>query len=432
MEISAHNLDIIIRANDYALYNGDQILHTPEGAEFCHKGIRLLQQIQREFTFFNDNNNSNINCYSTYCYQKDYIELGLGVLTRNFDGILSCDPFMRKKFSKDIDKLVDKPSINLNDFVNEWLPLHFNYGGSTIVSRVFNDFIHERMPKGYDISLLTYDEAANLVKNYYFSMSYEEQSAVNLLAKYHLAGIITPIFLINLLITPSEYANAVFNLNLPHFRNEVLLKKHLELLENDVFVPPVVRENSSRIDFEKVKDEALSAVEYVTLIKQDAPGAPDLHDLLKNGENYNVEYKSTLRMNLKSGKKDVNIEHASLKTIAGFLNSSGGVLLIGVKDDSSIEGIETDDFDNEDRFSLHFWNLVKSSLGQDISAFIQTSFTQIDEKTVFMVRCNKSTHPVFLKQSSFGEEFFIRMGPSSAKLDISEALQYINERFDKN
>ncbi len=431
MDISVHNLDIIIRANDYALYNKDKIMLTPDGVEFCHKGIRLLQHIQREFIFYNENNESKINCYSIYCYHKDFIELGLGVVTRNFKEILRCDPFMRKKFAKDEDKVLDKSLININDFGSDWLPLHFNYSGSTIVSRVFNQFIHERMPKGYDISLLAYEEAENIIKNYYLSMSDEQKAAINLLAKHHLAGIITPIFLTNLMITPSEYANAVFNLNLPHFRNERLHKKHLELLENDNFNPPVLQENSTRADFEVVRNEALSAVEYIELIKMEAPSVPDLENLLKNGENYSVEYKSTLRMNLKSGKRDVNVEHASMKTIAGLLNSSGGVLLIGVRDDSSIEGIETDDFDNEDRFSLHFWNLVKSSMGQDVSAFIQTSFAQATEKTVFMVRCTKSTHPVFLRQSGFGEEFYIRMGPSSAKLDISEALQYINERFDK-
>jgi predicted HTH transcriptional regulator len=136
-------------------------------------------------------------------------------------------------------------------------------------------------------------------------------------------------------------------------------------------------------------------------------------------------------MNLKSEKKDANIEHASLKTIAAFLNSGGGVLLIGVDDKSGIVGIETDDFDNVDRFSLHFWNLVKTAVGQDISAFLQTCFETVEGKTVFIVRCSKSTRPVFLKQSVFGEEFYIRVGPSSAKLDISEALKYINERFDK-
>jgi hypothetical protein len=36
---------------------------------------------------------------------------------------------------------------------------------------------------------------------------------------------------------------------------------------------------------------------------------------------------------------------------------------------------------------------------------------------------------VFLRQPGFDEEMFIRMGPSSNALDISEALRYIGNHF---
>src|SRR5690606_23865058 len=105
-------------------------------------------------------------------------------------------------------------------------------------------------------------------------------------------------------------------------------------------------------------------------------------------------------------------------------------LLIGVQDNSEILGISADEFDNEDRFSLHFWNLIKASIGQDVSSYIQTKFETIASDTIFIAKCSRSTRPVFLKQSGFNEEFFIRVGPSSAKLEISEALKYIKERFE--
>ena len=49
-------------------------------------------------------------------------------------------------------------------------------------------------------------------------------------------------------------------------------------------------------------------------------------ELIQNGETENVEFKSTLRWNIHTQKKDDAIEHASLKTIAAFLNSYGGTL----------------------------------------------------------------------------------------------------------
>ena len=39
--------------------------------------------------------------------------------------------------------------------------------------------------------------------------------------------------------------------------------------------------------------------------------------------------------------------------------------------------------------------------------------------------------PLFLEQKGFDEEFYIRIGPSSAGLEIREALKYISERFEK-
>jgi len=92
---------------------------------------------------------------------------------------------------------------------------------------------------------------------------------------------------------------------------------------------------------------------------------------------------------------------------------------------------EIDGFPNRDRFSLHFWNLVKASMGEDVGSFIRTSFEEIQSRTVFIVRCAKSPGPVFLKQKGFGEEFYIRIGPSSAKLGIQEALKYIDHRFER-
>ena len=103
--------------------------------------------------------------------------------------------------------------------------------------------------------------------------------------------------------------------------------------------------------------------------------------------------------------------------------------MIGVRDDGSIEGVETDGFPDEDRFSLHFWNLIKSSMGVDVSAYIRTGFERIDGGLVFSVQCAMSPKPVFLNQKGFDEEFYIRVGPSSAKLGIGEALKYIQGRF---
>ena len=62
-------------------------------------------------------------------------------------------------------------------------------------------------------------------------------------------------------------------------------------------------------------------------------------ELILKGENERVEFKSTLRWNLRAEKKDKAITHASLKTIAAFLNTDGGILLIGVADEGTLLGL---------------------------------------------------------------------------------------------
>lgn len=83
-------------------------------------------------------------------------------------------------------------------------------------------------------------------------------------------------------------------------------------------------------------------------------------ELILKGENERVEFKSTLRWNLRAEKKDKAITHASLKTIAAFLNTDGGILLIGVADEGTLLGLNNDKFENEDKLLLFLTNTIKS------------------------------------------------------------------------
>ena len=58
----------------------------------------------------------------------------------------------------------------------------------------------------------------------------------------------------------------------------------------------------------------------------------DVAAVMVDGESDSVEFKSTLRWNLHSDKSDKNIENACLKTVAAFLNTSGGMLIVGADD----------------------------------------------------------------------------------------------------
>jgi len=172
---------------------------------------------------------------------------------------------------------------------------------------------------------------------------------------------------------------------------------------------------------------------YQTLIdgqKKETIDVPlNIDQIIQNGESNEVEFKSTLRLNLHTGNNDSKIEHSVLKTIAGFLNTHGGILTIGVADDGEVVGIVGDGFENEDKMSLHLVNLVKDRMGPTTMPFIHIRFEEYKDNRVMVIECTKVKSPVFLKDGNI-ERFFIRTGPSTTELSASQTQEYIKQKFN--
>ncbi len=151
-------------------------------------------------------------------------------------------------------------------------------------------------------------------------------------------------------------------------------------------------------------------------------------ELIAQGESAKLEFKSTLRWNIQSGKKDKRMEHSVLKTIVAFLNTEGGTLLVGVQDDGKILGIEPDNFRNEDKYLLHFSNLVNEKIGKHYTDNIRWGLKTVGKKKILRVDCEPSAKAVFLKNNS-KEQFFVRSGPSTVLLSTSDVLEYSKKHF---
>jgi len=152
--------------------------------------------------------------------------------------------------------------------------------------------------------------------------------------------------------------------------------------------------------------------------------------LIDAGESNKLEFKSTLRWNLKENKKDNYLSYAILKSVAAFLNTEGGTLLVGIQDDGSVLGIELDKFANEDKYLLHFSNLIQHNIGLDNSKAVFYQLVELEGKKILKVDCEPCNKPIFLTLEG-QEKFFIRSGPASKNLTISEAISYIAERFQR-
>ncbi len=164
------------------------------------------------------------------------------------------------------------------------------------------------------------------------------------------------------------------------------------------------------------------------------PEHRNAEELIKRGESKTLEFKSTVRYSLKEQKIDnVGVTHAVLKTVAAFLNTDGGDLLLGVGDDGSIVGIERDEFETDDKFMLHLAQVVRNGLGDRAGTCIDPRVQVVDGKLVCVVACQRSPEPVFLKwkglEKSADGDFFVRSGPGTIRLGAADAEKYIETRF---
>ncbi|BBP56312.1 hypothetical protein PHLH3_59380 [Pseudomonas sp. St386] len=199
---------------------------------------------------------------------------------------------------------------------------------------------------------------------------------------------------------------------------------------------------------ETIKALRLGAIDYVTkenlitelpqqlkrALDSKRQRLPSLLSIIKGGETDVVEFKSTLRVNLRTGAKDRDMELSVLKTITGFFNSSGGLLLVGINDEGHVLGIDGDLFPNNDKFQLHFWNVFREAIGAEFSEFVRSEVIEINDRFVFSVNCLRSNRPVFLKwkvagQSKSDELFYVRIGPQTELLGIRQAIAYIEDHF---
>ena len=155
-------------------------------------------------------------------------------------------------------------------------------------------------------------------------------------------------------------------------------------------------------------------------------------------ESLYLEYKSTLRWDIKQQQKSKIIETATIKTIAGFANSPyGGTLLIGVADDGSIHGLEDDyrtfskrgQVGDHDLWGQHLQNLIRSRLGDYALSLVDWQFHKVNGQDLARIHIDPSAHPIYDNKGQ--KETFWRRTPTStiAVTDDKDKAQIIASRW---
>jgi hypothetical protein len=164
------------------------------------------------------------------------------------------------------------------------------------------------------------------------------------------------------------------------------------------------------------------------------PSDDPLVRLIAAGESARLEFKSSARWDVKLLQVNKTLEHVVVKTIASFMNSDGGTLLIGVADGGEILGLAPDfqtlgSRANADAFENWLTTRLLEAIGRDRIRLLRVSFQTIEGKTVCRVDVDRSSRPVYLTEANGAEKFWVRMGNSTRDLSISEAHAYVDEHF---
>lgn len=179
----------------------------------------------------------------------------------------------------------------------------------------------------------------------------------------------------------------------------------------------------------------------------------EIKDKINIGEGGALEFKSSLVFDHKKFeaalKANINpdpaatdfrseaVTHSSLKTIAAFLNSQGGELLIGVADDGSLVGLHWDFpaaganlANGKDKWELHFKNIICARFldGKTVIDYISVSIVEVDNVLLAYVLVTPRTKLSYLQKSKIEFMCFKRNGNSTDSVDIQDMEEFIDKR----
>ena len=224
-------------------------------------------------------------------------------------------------------------------------------------------------------------------------------------------------------LTPQQQKQARFWHALPEGWEQMAYRDFLQ--ERRMLIAEVVR-----AAFAKLRTGQLLEEEAMPT----SSGLPErsVKDLLAEMETERVEFKSSAYFSYKPNIPERVITESVLKTVAGFLNSNGGTLAIGIADDGEILGIQPD-LDKKkmdgDRYVSSLTTAIGHSLGPLASTMAKIHLEVVDGTQVALVRVIPSPEPIYAKVSKGDGVFFARVNNSTRILEGPDLVGYVTQRW---
>ncbi len=154
----------------------------------------------------------------------------------------------------------------------------------------------------------------------------------------------------------------------------------------------------------------------------------NIEKILNDKESEIVEFKASFKWDIEKKEINNNLLDEVSETVAAFMNSRGGNLFIGIKDNGEIYGLAND--------IKHCFQKSVDVLQQNVPQSIKdnlggagTNYTmdieKYEGKKICIIKVSPSDEPIFFQN----RDFYVRRGTSDYKLNSKETYEYIKIRF---
>ncbi|MFI5180943.1 MAG: helix-turn-helix domain-containing protein [Thermoanaerobaculia bacterium] len=149
---------------------------------------------------------------------------------------------------------------------------------------------------------------------------------------------------------------------------------------------------------------------------------PSLERALREGETDRVEFKGSFKLDAGNTQRDY------IKSIAGFLNSKGGTLFVGVDDAGRVCGLELDLGRYEgssDRLMQAVLSSISSALGKSAMSLLDARFEPAGGRLVCRFDVKPAPDLVFVHdKDGLRSPLWVRIGNMTQPLSAEEAVRY--------
>ncbi len=159
---------------------------------------------------------------------------------------------------------------------------------------------------------------------------------------------------------------------------------------------------------------------------------PELMAMIAGGESQEVEFKEGAVMRPASEHEEPRGGGQVARSVAGFMNSAeGGVLLLGVRDDGSIRGIQEEyalidrGKANWDGYQLFLHNLLRMRLSiENPFLFYTIERRNLHGRDIALLRVHPAPAPVYLDK-----RLFVRSGNQTLDMQGPDLVHYVALRW---